>query len=277
METSNTFSKINESFDTLMPYVQNFFYNEAIFLMCDGKTYIKVLNSSNINVSIKPGDAVKPSDVAFDCMKTGKNITVNYPSNVFGVEIRATATPIKDMNKIVGCMVIMKSLERHSQILELSKELSETLDHITKSTAEISNDLQNTVEINNNINSFVKEAIENTKNTDEVINFVKSIAKQTNLLGLNAAIEASRAGEQGRGFAVVAQEIRKLSNSSTESINQINSILKKVSESVENISNNVASTSTTLTHKTDELTKVSEVISQLNNNAQDLREATKKL
>ena len=81
------------------------------------------------------------------------------------------------------------------------------------------------------------------KETDKVLEFIKSIANQTNMLGLNASIEAARAGEHGRGFAVVADEVRKLSINSGEAVKRIHDILSNAKESVQKIVDEIDKTS----------------------------------
>jgi len=91
----------------------------------------------------------------------------------------------------------------------------------------------------NETSSLMEEFNEQNKSIDSILSSISNIAGQTNLLSLNANIEAARAGEHGKGFTVVAVEIRKLAESSSQSVNMIGSILNSLLEKSDMISNKI--------------------------------------
>jgi len=118
------------------------------------------------------------------------------------------------------------------QLAAMARELSHTVDQLVAATAEIASSAEVLAKHGSDLASSAKLARNHLGETDKILRFIRMVAEQTKMLGLNAAIEAARAGAHGRGFTVVAQEVRKLAENSTTSANQIDHILVNIEKSV---------------------------------------------
>ena len=122
-------------------------------------------------------------------------------------------------------------METTARMEELSASISEMVSGIT----EISTQAQQLASTQEMTTASANDAKALADETKEISNFIKGIAVQTNLLGLNAAIEAARAGEHGKGFGVVADEVRKLADNSSIATVNIEESLNKMKHSIETI------------------------------------------
>lgn len=95
---------------------------------------------------------------------------------------------------------------------------------------EVEETVANLAQAFNTASKRIKDVEDSSNSIGEVVDVINSIAEQTNLLALNAAIEAARAGEQGRGFAVVADEVRNLAHKTQDSTRKIRDVVEKLQE-----------------------------------------------
>jgi hypothetical protein len=133
----------------------------------------------------------------------------------------------------------LREQEKARQIKSYVGDIYTALEQAVAATEELTASSEELAATSGETATIAKAASQEVHNTTEILEIIRRVAQQTNLLGLNAAIEAARAGEYGRGFSVVAEEVRKLADESNNSARNINNMLDKFRNSVDQVLKNV--------------------------------------
>ena len=155
---------------------------------------------------------------------------------------------------------IIEKVIESTNVLESEIENTEKLKNIgMEAIYDLSAKTKQNSDFSSRINEIVQDSQREVDKISKVSETISHISEQTNLLALNAAIEAARAGESGKGFAVVAEEVRKLAEQSSKSVDEINTIVRDIQTNSNNIAkmithiNGILEEQTNSTSKTDKI------------------------
>lgn len=217
-------------------------------------------------VGVKPG----PDWAVTKAMQQRKRVVEEIGKEAFGVPYVAVAMPIIENDQVVGGIAVQQSVDKREKLVEIVHSLNQTIKTVDTTVQQIAAEAEELSATGQELGSISEDTNAQVGETDTVIEVIRKIADQTNLIGLNAAIEAARVGEHGRGFAVVAEEVRKLAQSSSVSTKNIRQTLDKVKSAVEQINAAVKEVSVVANHQAQVLTEMSAAVGDLNKLAESI-------
>jgi len=257
--------KIIEALSLSVPYIHLALKEEAIVAVVEKESQIvvKYLAGKRVDSGYKDGQKVNTNDQNVFIAFNGQNADVVIPEDVYGVAINAFSFPIRENGKVVGALAFGLPIDNELKLEDYMSTMDTIVNSLQDKVHTIASHSEELAATSEEINKQAQHALEDSEKTNEVTDLIKSISRQTNLLGLNASIEAARAGQHGAGFNIVAQEVRKLSFETSSATENIEASLRNINRNLENLKQNMGQINDATNEQAQLVQDFSEIIEEL--------------
>lgn len=232
-----TVHPVLEALMVAAPIIKAAMRDELMIGITDREKFLLYLPSKEIDLGIKADFPIPAADQSLQGALAGKPMWERVPAEAFpmGIPFYGRTFPIRDdRGLVIGALGLASSLKVQDSLEQCTKDLTDYIHNAVGMFEEFTSTgtAKRLDEISRVMSENSTKTATSITNINEVMMLVKNIAAKTNLLGLNASIEAARAGTAGKGFAVVADEIVKLSVDSKNSAEKAGSSIRDIQNTI---------------------------------------------
>jgi len=239
-----------ECFTRVTKYIPQLVNGKVGMVVSDRNKWLVSYSIPELEGQVVVGEPLKPGSAAHQAIQRRQRVVTAVGSEVYGIPYVAVSLPVmNEQGEVIGAVAIHESLERQTMLETAAKQLSDSAVEMSSAIQAVLAQAEELAASSRFLKDLSVAANKQVTDTDAVVGFIKNVASQTNLLGLNAAIEAARVGEMGKGFGVVAEEVRKLAANSAGSATQITSILDNIKQSIEKITGEIEQVDSVTEHQ----------------------------